>query len=433
MKILNFLLVNFLLIFSFQMSYSQTIYRIGNSNDVTSNPLPGVVLAGGAEDNIFAMKWFVQRADEGDIVVLLFDGDDFYNAYFYNEVGIRTNSVTTIIVSSAEEANDDEVEQLVLNAEALFIGGNNQWDILSNWKGTKLFDAINYLINDKGVTIAGSSAGMSILGEVVFTSQWGNAMSSAALENPYNYKIKFDREVFSVPFLQNTITDTHYNRPQIDGIDRKGRHFTFLARMVHDWDLPAKGIAANEYTAITIDQNGIARVFGEPEFDDYAYFLQTWTGAPEVCTSVDSLTWYQDGKAVLAYKIKGDEHGNNTFNLSNWETGTGGDWFFWSVNNGIFKVNYTPPVGVNCCLENENDIIVYPNPANSYLRIVIPENNFESVIKILNLQGRIVWESIIQDSSMNSITIDVSEFNPGLYMIQVLNSGKSYSKKLIKL
>ena len=74
----------------------------------------------------------------------------------------------------------------------------------------------------------------------------------------------------SVPFLGQTITDTHYDNP-----DRKGRHIVFLANAYAQEPQYVKGIACDEYTAVCIDTTGWARVFGDfPAYDDNAYFLQ---------------------------------------------------------------------------------------------------------------------------------------------------------------
>ena len=66
--------------------------------------------------------------------------------------------------------------------------------------------------------------------------------------------------------LANTFTDTHFDNP-----DRRGRLFTFMARARADWGLDATAIACDEYTAVCIDDDGLARVFGEaPQYEDNA-------------------------------------------------------------------------------------------------------------------------------------------------------------------
>ncbi len=70
--------------------------------------------------------------------------------------------------------------------------------------------------------------------------------------------------------MNNVITDTHF-----DQRDRSGRLFTFLARMVTDWEIEAEGVAANEYTTVCVNTDGKAYVYGNPAYTDYAYFLRS--------------------------------------------------------------------------------------------------------------------------------------------------------------
>ena len=54
---------------------------------------------GGATEDDNAMKWFLQRANGGDVLVLK-TGSNGYNAYFYSELGIPLNSVETIVCNN---------------------------------------------------------------------------------------------------------------------------------------------------------------------------------------------------------------------------------------------------------------------------------------------------------------------------------------------
>ena len=100
----------------------------------------------------------------------------------------------------------------------------------------------------------------------------------------------------------------------------------FLARIYTDYGVFGKGIACDEYTAVCIDGNGIAKVYGGcPSYDDNAYFVQNnyelSVQAPENCTAGNPLTWDLGGEAVKAYKVHGTADGINTFDLNDWTTG----------------------------------------------------------------------------------------------------------------
>ena len=79
-------------------------YFTGNSTDVTSTSQGGVCMMGGASEHNEAMKWFLERADGGDILVLRASGSDGYNDYLYSDLGITVNSVETIVFNNPNAA-----------------------------------------------------------------------------------------------------------------------------------------------------------------------------------------------------------------------------------------------------------------------------------------------------------------------------------------
>ncbi|MFN2394779.1 MAG: choice-of-anchor J domain-containing protein [Bacteroidales bacterium] len=327
----------FILFFSFFVFAisldAQIFYHTGSDADIETEPIFGILLAGGATDNDDGMTWLAERADGGDVVVLRASGSDGYNDYIYSQLGVEINSVTSIVIQSEEEANNPEVCEAVENAELIFIAGGNQWNYYDHWLGTCLQTAINAHVNEKSAPIGGTSAGLAVLGEVIFSAENGSVWSQEALENPYHFRIKLEKDFLDVPFMQEIVTDSHYNAIYGDDNNRHGRHLTFMARMISDWEMDAKGIGVNEYTAVAVDENGLARVFGHPSYDDYAYFLKT-NSVPEVCEDGQHLTWYHEKKAVSVYKLKGDFTGSGTFDLTTWENGEEGNRFYWYVQNG---------------------------------------------------------------------------------------------------
>jgi cyanophycinase-like exopeptidase len=339
------LLLTTLAIFSLS-SNSQTFTRVGNANDVNTNHEQGFLLMGGGADNMDALNWFYKLTDVGDIVILRFDTGTGYNNDYSASI---MNSITTIeSINTVARANNAAVETAIRNAEAVFIVGGNQANYYNYWKGTKLMEAIEYLIHVKGGSLGGTSAGMAMMGEVSYPALNASVTSANALANPYNNDVTLRRDFFStgnhIPILSSVVTDTHYNNP-----DRRGRHFVFLARMAVDWGMQARGIACNEVVAVAIESNGIARVFGEyPAYaDDFAFFLTMHPGAagPETCTSGTPLTWNRSGQAVKVYKIPGTTNGSNTFDLNTWQMGNGGTWQCWSATTGTMSYNTscTPP------------------------------------------------------------------------------------------
>jgi cyanophycinase len=300
-------------------------YLTGSAADVTPTPTPGLLLMGGSTDVDAAVKWMLDRAKGGDVVVIRSTGADGYNQYMFDLSTV--NSVETIIIDSRTKASDAAVVSKIRNAEALFIAGGDQWNYVNYWKNTPVEDAINYLINTKKAPVGGTSAGLAILGSTYYSAQTGSVTSDQALSDPYNrYMTLGNNDFVTAPFLSNTITDSHYSQRT-----RQGRHIAFMARMMKDYAYSSvKGIGVDEQTAVCVDGNGYAVVFGI----NSAYFLKNTTTGPETCVANQKLTWNRNQQAVSAYIITGSATGNGQFNLNTF-SGSGGSSRFYYVNNGV--------------------------------------------------------------------------------------------------
>jgi cyanophycinase-like exopeptidase len=340
---------------------------------------------GGASEQDDAMIWFLERAGGGDILVLRASGADGYNNYLYTDLGVPVNSVETIVCNSAAASNETYVQDRIKEAEAIWFAGGDQWAYISYWRNTPVDSLINEGLAERNLVIGGTSAGMAIQGGYYFSAENGTITSANALSNPFNTNLTVSGE----PFLQNNylehvVTDTHYDNP-----DRKGRHFSFLARMLNDAQIEPKGIACDEYTAVCITPEGIAHVFGDEAYDDIAYFIQVNceinSNTPEMITSGSPLTWNQGNAAVKTYVVYGTQDGSRTFDLNDWNTGNGGAWENWHVENGtFFSSTSTAP---NCSLSAPTyaeEVHIYPNPASE----VIYFSALEGEKRLMSLEGK---------------------------------------------
>ncbi|MBL7828154.1 MAG: Type 1 glutamine amidotransferase-like domain-containing protein, partial [Saprospiraceae bacterium] len=148
-------------------------YFSGDTTDVETPTSGGVVLMGGATENDNAMRWFLQRAGGGDVVVIRASGADGYNDYLFSKLGVPVNSVQSIVTPSLSAANLPYVARQIRNAEALWIAGGDQWRYLSYWKNGPVAEALDFLIHTKKAVVGGTSAGMAVLGEACFSAQNG--------------------------------------------------------------------------------------------------------------------------------------------------------------------------------------------------------------------------------------------------------------------
>jgi cyanophycinase-like exopeptidase len=414
-----------------------TSYYTGNQRDTITIPEGGVCLMGGATEHDEAMKWFLKRSRGGDVLVLRASGADGYNDYLYNDLGIRVNSVETIVFNSPAASKESYIREKIKNAEAIWFAGGDQWDYVSYMRNTAIDSLINDGILKRNIVIGGTSAGMAIQGGFYFTAKNGTVTSEAALANPYNIRMTVDSALFLKNyFLRNVITDTHYDDP-----DRSGRHVSFMARIMTDWGKEAKGIASDAYTAICIDTSGLAHCYGNfPRDDDYLYFLQpnceSVRSGPEICKPGSPLEWKRAFKAIKVYKIGGTQSGEQTFNLKDWKTGNGGSWENWYVDKGVLikvpgsEIECSQPTGIDEG-PDKGKISIYPDPVTGDSFHLDVPNTVVKQVFICDGNGRIV--KTITGKWMDQKIIDVSGLVQGIYFILVETETDTRCLKFIML
>ncbi len=94
-----------------------------------------------------------------------------------------------------------------------------------------------------------------------------------------------------------------------------------------------------------------------------------------------------------------------------------------AIDNVIITVEGTSSIGD---IYN-NDIPVYPNPVNKSLYVTLPGSHSE--ISLYNIGGQQLLNTKTDNST---ITIDMTEYKPGIYFLQITNSEQSLMKKIIK-
>jgi cyanophycinase-like exopeptidase len=411
-----------------------TSYLTGDPTDlIVENHQSGLLLAGGATDDDNGMIWFLNRGGGGDVLVIRASGSDGYNDYLYEELGVNVNSVETIVFHNANAANDEYVLQQIAGAELLFIAGGDQYDYYQYWKDSPVEDAINALINDKQITVGGTSAGMAILANCYYTPPGSSADAEEALGNPFHPDVNIlgRNDFLDVPFMENVITDTHY-----DQRERAGRHLTFLARLSQEHNVQMRGIAANEYNAVAVDENGMATAFGEwPEYpEDVVYFLRTNCQTdylPELMQEGEALTWTRGGAAVKAYRMPGTPTGEFTFDLNDWETGNGGTWYNWTAEDGVLSQDETE---ISDCLDgmpsdiqniDNQQFDIFPNPAYHALTIDLKE---KSEVRIYDISGK----NLAVFSGENRVYLNVNDWEAGMYFVEVKSKNASSYGKFVK-
>ncbi len=296
-----------------------TYFRVGNQNDVATATTTGTVLMGGGTDVDAAFQWMCQRSGNGDFLVIRATGTDAYNPYI-QQLCPNENSVATLIIPNRDAANNPQVADIIQHAEALFIAGGDQANYINYWQNTPVQAALQGLIA-QAVPIGGTSAGMNVLTQFVYTGAGNKTVtSSMALADPYNKYIAFAQNFVGISVLQGLIDDPHFVTR-----DRMGRDLAFMCRVYNNgWSGAPRDIDVDEQTALLVETNGDVSVVGNSN----AYFLQA-PGPPQVCQPRTPLT-YQN---VTVYRITPLQ---GSFNLVTW-SGSGGTAYSVSATAGVMS------------------------------------------------------------------------------------------------
>jgi hypothetical protein len=104
---------------------------------------------------------------------------------------------------------------------------------------------------------------------------------------------------------------------------------------------------------------------------------------------------------------------------------SGTDIYAGTYGSGVWKRPLSELSGIQEINEN-GSITVFPNPVSDYITIESPE---KSVIEIFNIQGQLMK---VANANENFITIDISSFAKGLYIIKVKSENDITARKIIK-
>lgn len=229
--------------------------KIGSVTDVTKPINKMFVMFGGGKNEISGMRRFLKAANGGDLLVV--SGKDVLNQRYTHDFWnmaelekIALNSVQTISFINKEAGEKEFVLNKIKNAEAIFFTGGNQAKYINRVKGTSAHKEILSKVTD-GIAVGGTSAGLAIMGEYIFSAQSGGLSSSYVLRNPHTRYISIEHDFFFSPLLGNLITDTHFNER-----GREGRLLGFMFKTQFEKKLSlVHGVGIDEQTSLTIFDN----------------------------------------------------------------------------------------------------------------------------------------------------------------------------------
>ena len=285
-------------------------YVVGSPTDVV-RPTRGLWVAQGGGDDVDAN--YVRMGEfggGGDFVVLRASGTDDYNDYIYGLC--HCDSVETIVFDKGAATADPFVIETIRNAEAVWIAGGDQSNYIRYWKDTPVEDAINF-VAAKPAPVGGTSAGMAVLGEYVYSAEGKESLTSAvALGDPYAPDVTLARGFLSLPRFENIVTDQHLQER-----DRIGRTVALLSRLQKDgWSATSARDRGRSRDGAAHQPGGrLGRGFFDARSPDSLCLFPDASEGPPRCKAGEPLTT----AAVEVYRLGPGGH----FNLATWQ-GSGG-------------------------------------------------------------------------------------------------------------
>ncbi|MEY4891189.1 MAG: hypothetical protein RIQ75_2319 [Pseudomonadota bacterium] len=234
-------------------------YLIGDVSKPTPAPVSGgLLLMGGGDRNVDALKWFIEKAGHGHIVILRASQSTSIADELYKDIG-GIASAETFVFSNRKAAYNPKMLARLRRADGIFISGGDQARYVRFWKGTPVAEALDAHVA-AGKPLAGTSAGLAMQGEYLYGAMDDGSITSAeALADPLGPANTIETDFVHFPLLKGVITDTHFKER-----NRLGRLFAFLAKAeaMRPKGAPALfGLGVDESAALAVEPDGSARIY----------------------------------------------------------------------------------------------------------------------------------------------------------------------------
>lgn len=243
------------LIFDLGEEYPFIHNKIGNTFNINTIPTQNFLLMGGGNNESQGFIQFLKSLNGGDLLIISAKSkiNHRYTQYLWRlskKYNISINSINTISLQNKSQANHPFLIKKVNEAEGIFFTGGNQFKYWNYLKNSRTINLINKKITN-GISIAGTSAGLAIMGEYIFTAQNGTIISKEALLNPLHERITIESAFLNIDSIKNAITDSHFSERS-----REGRLITFMARaQARSRSNNLFGIGIDEQTSLSIFSN----------------------------------------------------------------------------------------------------------------------------------------------------------------------------------
>lgn len=235
------------------------VYLEGDPSGPAPAPVSGgLLLIGGGDHSAEAMRWFIAKAGHGHIVILRASQHGEASTEFYRELG-GVLSAETFVTHSRSASRDPHLLDALRKADGVFIAGGDQARYVRRWRGTPIAAALDAHVR-AGKPLAGTSAGLAVLGEYLYGAMDGQSLTaSQALADPYGKSNTIETGFLHLDLLKGVITDSHFTQRA-----RLGRLFAFIAKAQASRPADASpliGLGIDEGVALAVEPDGTGQVY----------------------------------------------------------------------------------------------------------------------------------------------------------------------------
>lgn len=154
--------------------------------------------------------------------------------------------------------------------------------------------------------------------------------------------------------------------------------------------------------------------------DQFEYLIpttDTWEtieiGFDQFVSSNTNLSFSAEDLTSISFDVLGDKIQDKLFELE--------------IRNVKFNSDYQAPVGFDGNLTNSINMSVYPNPANDFINVVIPEIT-NSYYQLIDIAGKVVKQGILNQSVSQINTTDIAK---GSYTLKVSDKDSNAAFRVI--
>jgi cyanophycinase len=214
-----------------------------------AEPHGHLFIIGGAEDreeDKLVLARFVELAGGPDARIAVVTAassyhDEVWPVYdeAFRALGVKNRF--PLLITSREQANDEERAQALYEADAIFMTGGDQKRLVSLVGGTRIDRAMHLAVRERGVCLAGTSAGASAMSEhMLYDTQPRPSKGSVQI-------------AAGLGFMRRVVIDQHFSERL-----RLGRLLTIVAQNPY-----LLGCGIDEDTALIVEPGAGLEVIGD--------------------------------------------------------------------------------------------------------------------------------------------------------------------------